>query len=281
MKISTRRLRRSTLWMFLLVMPLGIRIDGNTNSELTLEGQAGTGQVYSILRDCSGDQIASEKNTYTDYAGAIQYSFQSGEGNFIVLGLRGGHLSSDYKRASGGNWNVSPIKYEYTYWNPHIAIESPYVGMGVGYLSGAPNMDFGSYQESTPISAHLRLGNYAKTHFLASFNENLPLASGGGYMNLGIGYTGGARANLFTGFALAPYDGFGVVQKVSLRLSDGFDLDLNGRAGVTEGNFEGGFSLGLRYHVPLGPESGGNRFLEGSDEGQPVKKRKGNQEIGS
>lgn len=258
MKITSRRLRNSTLWMFLLVMPVGIRIDGNTNTELTLEGHVGTGQVYSIVRDCSGNEIASEKNRYTDFAGAAQISFQSGEGNFIVLGLRGGRLSSDYTPASGGYWTPPDRKYEYTYWNPHIAMESPYVGMGVGYLSGAPSLEFGSYEEATPISAHLRIGNYAKGHFLATYNENLPLASGGGYMNLGIGYPAGRNTNLFTGFALAPYDGFGVVQKVSWQISNSFDFDLNGRFGVSEGNFEGGFSLGLRYHLPLGAESGGN-----------------------
>lgn len=281
MKIYARGIRQSTLWVFLLVMPLGIKIDGDTNSELTLEGEAGTGQVYSILRDCSGNQVASEKNEYSDYAGAAQLSFKSGEGNFIVLGLRGGHLSSDFKRASRLYSYASTLKYEYTYWNPHIAFESPYVGMGLGYVSGVPSLEFGSYEEATPISGHLRIGNYSKAYFLATYNENLPLVSGGGYINLGVGYPGGTRASLFTGFSAMPYDGLGIVQKISWRISNGFDLDLNGRAGVTGGNFEGGFSLGLRYHLPLGSESGGNKFLEKSDKVHPVEKKKGYQEIGS
>ena len=280
MKISQRGIRRSTLWVFLLVMPVGIRIDGDTNSELTLEGHAGTGQVYSILRDCSGDPIASQKNTYSDFAGAVAYSIRSGEGNFIVLGLRGGHLSSEYQPASRVSWDGYPRKYEYTYWNPHLAIESPYVGIGIGYLSGAPSFEFGSYEDSEPVSAHLRLGNYSAGHFLATFNENLPLASGGGYLNLGIGYPGGKKASLFSGLTATPYDGLGFVQKVSWKLSTGFDLDLKGRAGFSEGNFEGGFSLGLRYHIPLGEQSGENKFLERQRKKNPTEKKTGHQEIG-
>ena len=68
MRISTAKIRRSTLWMMLIVMPVGVRIDGPSDSELTLEGHVGTGQVYSILRDCDGNTVASEKNTYSDFA---------------------------------------------------------------------------------------------------------------------------------------------------------------------------------------------------------------------
>ena len=87
MKISSGTIRRSTLWVMIIVMPIGIRIDGENDGELTIEGHGGTGQVYSILRDCSGNPVASQENEYSDYAGAIQYSIRSGNENFIVLGV--------------------------------------------------------------------------------------------------------------------------------------------------------------------------------------------------
>jgi hypothetical protein len=283
MKISAWKIRRSTLWVMLLVMPVGIRIDGDTNSELTLEGHAGTGQVVSVIRDCSGNAVSSEKSTYSDFAGALQYSIRTGEGNFIVMGIRGGRLHSDYMPASRYFSQLIPhgYEYEYSYWNPYVALESPYVGLGIGYLSEAPAYEFGENESSTPLSAHLRFGNYSALHFLGTLNENLPLTSGGGYINLGVGYPAGNRAQMFTGFSATPYDQLGLIQKISWQLSDRFDLDLNGRVGNAGGKFEGGISLGLRYHLPLGPKTGPNPFLEKQRLEEPTEKKPGYQEIGS
>lgn len=275
MKIFTRRLRHTTMWMFLLIMPVGVRIDGNTGDELTIEGHVGAGQLASVIRDCSGDAISSESNSFSDYAGAVQYSHRFGEGNFVVLGLRSGQFRMDYQAATTAPVLSDPYRYEYSYWNPYVAIESPYMGFGIGYLSEDPLMgfgkwDFGSIEDlyfgigdfGPPISAHLRFGNYAKAHFLATYNENLPMVSGGGNITLGVGYHSGNNVSLFTGLTAAPYDRPGLVQKLSWGLSERFDLDLNGRAGAAGGTFEGSFSLGLRYHLPVGEPSGHNPFLE-------------------
>ena len=280
MKISTGTIRRSTLWVMIIVMPIGIRIDGENDGELTIEGHGGTGQVYSILRDCSGNPVASQENEYSDYAGAIQYSIRSGNENFIVLGVRGGRLYSEYRPASRGPSQVNPRDYEFSYMNPYLALEGPYAGVGIGYLAGAPGLHFGERETATPLSAHLRLGSYAAVHFLTTFNENLPLASGGGYFTMGIGYPVGSRANFFTGASGFPYDRGGLVQKVSVRLSDRFDLDLNGRVGWTAGNLENGFSFGLRYHLPLGKKSGPNLFLEKRKREKNREEDRGNREIG-
>jgi hypothetical protein len=282
-KFPSGKIRRSTLWLMLMVMPVGVRIDGEHDSELTLEGHAGTGQVISVVRDCSGRPIASHQNTYSDFAGAFQYSHRTGDGDFLVVGIRGGRLTSNYQPASGHfPYVIFPeYEYEYTYWNPYLAWEGPYMGVGVGYLSEAPSLDFGDIQSSTPLSAHLRVGNYAKAHFLATYNENLPLASGGGYINLGVGYPAGDRLQMFTGFSGTPYDRIGLVQKISWRLSESFDLDLDGRAGNADGYFEGGLSLGLRYHLPLGPQTGPNPFLEKRGKEKSPEKKAGYQEIGS
>lgn len=283
MRIPFGKIRRSTLWVMLMVMPVGIRIDGDHDSELTLEGHAGTGQVVSVIRDCSGNAVSSENSTYSDIAGAIQYSVRTGEGNFIVMGIRGGRLHSQFQTANRVFHDIIPegYEYEYTYWNPYVALEGPYVGLGIGYMSEAPDYEFGGNESSTPLSAHLRLGNYSALHFLGMLNENLPLASGGGYINLGLGYPAGNGVQLFTGFSATPYDQLGLVQKISWQLSDRFDLDFNGRAGNAAGSFEGSFSLGLRYHLPLGAPTGPNPFLEKQRQEKTPEKKAGYREIGS
>jgi len=262
MKVFTRRLRHSTLWMLLVIMPVGVRIDGENDHELTIEGHAGAGQLASVIRDCSGNPVASESSNFSDVAGGVSYSHRFGEGNFLVLGLRAGRYQIDLRRATREPVLLEPYEYEYTYWNPHLALESPHVGVGFGYLSEEPRLDFSEGTMDTPVTAHLRLGSYAAAHFLATYNENLPMVSGGGHIILGMGYPAGERASMFTGFSMYPYDQIGLAQKVSWMVSDRFDLDLNARAGAAAGHFEGSISLGLRYHLPFGKKTGPNQFLE-------------------
>jgi hypothetical protein len=57
------KLRRTTLWIFLLVLPIGIRVDPEHPNELSLSVHGGTGQVVSVLRDCSGNAVSSEEMT--------------------------------------------------------------------------------------------------------------------------------------------------------------------------------------------------------------------------
>ena len=244
------KLRRTTLWMFLLVMPVGIRVDPEHPGELTLSAHGGTGQVLSVLRDCSGSTIASESSRYIDVAASVQASHRFESGIFGFIGIRSGYLQSNARMPVRDD-----VSYEqsvtYSYYNPYIAVEGPYVGIGVGYLSGEIPFDFNDGSKSIPISGHLRLGNYWTGHFLCSLNENLPLASGGGYFNLGVEYPVGRRVWLFTGVSAGFYDSMGIVQKVFIRLSDRFDLDLCGNIGAAASEFAGGFAAGLRYHIPL------------------------------
>lgn len=280
MKIFTRRFRHSTLWMFLVIMPVGIRVDGEHESGLAIEGHAGTGQLASVIRDCSGNPVASESNTFSDLAGGGTYSHHFGEGNVLVLGLRAGRFRMDLRQATREPVLVEPYEYEYTYWNPHLALESPFVGIGFGYLSEEPVLHFSDWTMDTPVTAHLRLGSYAAAHFLATYNENLPMISGGGHIILGMGYPAGGRASMFTGFSGYPYDQIGLVQKVSWMVSDRFDLDLNARAGGAAGHFEGSVSLGLRYHLPFGKKIGPNPFLEERAQEKSREDQPGHREIG-
>lgn len=262
MKIPFRRIRHGTLFLFILILPVGVRVDGDKPGELTIEGHAGTGQLASVIRDCSGNAITSESSTFSDVAGAVQYSRRTDDGSFFVFGIRGGRFTIDYQGATTGEDPLDPVAWEFNYWNPHVAWETPEGGVGVGWLSDKPPLDFGEGERSIPLTGHIRFGRYDGAYVLVSFNENQPLVSGGGNAVLGLGYPTGSRAGMFTGFSLDPYDRAGFVHRMSWRLSDGFDLDLSGRAGKAGSEFEGSVSLGLRYHIPLGPSGSVNSYLE-------------------
>ncbi|MEN8007686.1 MAG: hypothetical protein ABFS42_11765 [Candidatus Krumholzibacteriota bacterium] len=252
------KLRRTTLWLFIIVMPIGIRIDPEHPDELTVSAHGGVGQVVSVIRDCSGNPIASEKNKFVDMAGSVQVSHCSESGVIFALGVRGGNLDSNARMPLSSYVDGAQISdsYEqsvsYSYYNPYAAMESKYIGIGAGYLSSEIPFTFGDSSDNLPMSSHLRIGNYHKANFQTSLNEDLPLASGGGYFKIGMGYPVGSKARLFSGLSAGFYDGLGFVQQVFLPLSNRFDLDLSVRLGSTESLFEGGFAMGLRYHLPFG-----------------------------
>ncbi len=169
----------------------------------------------------------------------------------IAVGIRYGYLDSEAQRAVFGAEGIYRERVTYNYFNPYIALESRYFGIGVGYMGGDVPAYFGESSEFMPASAHIRFGNYEKTNFLISLNENLPLASGGGYFNMGINYPTGRRVVLLTGLSAGFHDGPGLVQRVTIPGSDRFDLDLSARLGSADRKFDGGFAAGLRYHIPL------------------------------
>jgi len=245
------KLRRTTLGLFLLIMPIGVRVDPEHPNELTLSAHGGGGQVASVIRDCSGRAISSKKSPYMDLAATAQISHRSESGVFTAFGMRYGSLDSKAQRTAFGIEGSYEERVTYNYFNPYFAMESRYIGLGIGYMGGDVPMTFGENSDSTPVSGHLRLGNYETLNFLVSLNENLPLASGGGYFNMGISYPAGRSVVLFTGFSAGFYDGPGFVQKITILVSDRFDLDLSARLGPSEDYLEGGLAAGLRYHIPL------------------------------
>jgi hypothetical protein len=119
------------------------------------------------------------------------------------------------------------------------------LGMRYGYLeSEAQRAVFGtegSYQERVTY-------NYFNPYIAL---ESRYFGNGGGYFNMGVDYPAGRWGTLFTGLSAGFYDGPGFVQKITILVSDRFDLDLSARLGSADSNFEGGFAAGLRYHIPL------------------------------
>lgn len=256
------KLRRTTLFLFVMVMPMGVRVDPEHPNEFSMSVHGGTGQLVSVLRDCDGNVTSSEESKFEEVAGSMQVSHQLGSGQILTLGIRSGKLESQ------GRFPTSSYSYEsgsmeygsyertinYRYFNPYIALEGRKVGIGIGHLGGDYSTKFGDYDDNLPVSAHFRLGNYQRSNFQISLNEDLPLASGTGLFKMGIGYPAGARMQMFTGLSAGFYEDLGLVQQVYAPLSDRFDLDFSTRLGSTDGKFQGGVALGLRYHVPFGGE---------------------------
>ncbi len=245
------KLRRTTIWLFLFVMPIGVWLDPEHPNELSVGASGGAGQIVTVMRNCSGDIVKSEQSDFQDYGAVAQVSRRIENGDILVLGIRGGHLESDARLLRsdrpGSHFSYDKMLSQ-GYHNPYFAVEGLSFGFGAGYVAGDLPKTFGLPSRRTQFSGHVRIGNYHETYLLCTHNENLPLASGGGATKIGLGYPAGSRVRLFSGLSFNFYSEPGFVQQMSLPLWDRFVLDLSARLGKTAGKTESGFSVGLQYH---------------------------------
>lgn len=251
-------LRRSVMFLFVIILPFGVRVDPEHPGEISVSAGGGTGQLVTVLRDCDGNVTASEKSSFSEIGGSVQYSRRMEGGQFLVVGLRSGTIHSSarfpmvaesYPERIYGSYGR---EVDYNYWNPYVSMEHRSFGFGVGYLGGRIPFTFGEEGDEFPISGHLRFGNYRRTSLMFTVNEDLPLAAGSGFAKLGLSMPLGAKARLFTGASVGFYEDMGLVEQVTVAISERFDLDLGVRLGSTDSKFNGGVAVGLRYHIPTG-----------------------------
>ena len=89
----------------------------------------------------------------------------------------------------------------------------------------------------------LRIGNFDRFYFSASYGQNLPLFSGGGFYDLGIGFgLGEPGKNLWLGVGSFPYEGTMLSAKGSFPFSEKFIFEPRLQLGGSE-LFQYGLSL--------------------------------------
>ncbi|MCK4856616.1 MAG: hypothetical protein KAT58_01475 [candidate division Zixibacteria bacterium] len=264
MKIVAR-LKNALCCFAILVLPIGIYQGDADSVDYVIGGYGGTGQYASVIRGC--DREAAAPNSFVDVAGAAAVAVPSGRDSPLVIGLRGGYFQTDW---TVPRWSYGPDHdheevpmgvYDFGYVNPNISLELKYFGIGVGYVTGNRPENFsgsgsvedtirGDFEKTTKLSGHLRVGRPDKLFFSLSVNENLQLVSGGGYFDLGIGFSCGRNTLLFNGVSGGLFDEGGVVHQFRARLSRRLDLNVNFRWGSSVGVFENAVSAGLVYRFP-------------------------------
>jgi hypothetical protein len=228
-----------------LALPIGV-YQGNpdsTNASLGVYG--GTGRFAAFIQSCEGESRTTANN-FSEYGGAAYLAVPPGTNSPLVVGLRGGHFRSNLELASFGN-STKRAEYTFDYLNPSVSLEFSRFGIGVGYVSENVPIHFGGSIETGPrFSSHLRVNIYRGSYLLSSFNEDMPLVSGGGSFNLGFGFPAG-NVFLFNGLSAGQYHNAGVLHQGRIRLSRGVLFDASFRWGWTRGIFEGGGAVGLVY----------------------------------
>ena len=239
------KLKNGMCFCVVLGLPIGIYQGNPDSTNLSIGAYGGAGRFAAFVQGCNGE-TRTTANNFSEYGGAAYLAIPPGKNSPLVVGLRGGHFSSNLQLASISNY-TERAEYTFDYLNPSVSLEFSRFGIGVGYVSENVPIHFGGNIETGPrFSSHLRVNIYRGGYFLSSFNEDMPLVSGGGSFNLGFGIPAG-KVFLFNGLSAGQYHNAGVLHQGRIRLSRGVLFDASFRWGWTRGIFEGGGAVGLVY----------------------------------
>lgn len=257
---------RTVCASFVLILPFGYYTDSTDTADMALGIHGGTGRVASVLRSCEGEALHSEASTFKDASGSAEIAVPPGMHSPLRVGVRAGYWESMAGFAirewdSNREYSRSPeTKVNFSYVNPNVSIETPYWGLGAGYVFGDVSSSFDDYgpesnSHNIRLSMHLRLGNIDQGYLAVSYAENTPLISGGGPFDLGFGYRVHRSVYLFTGMSAGFYDGVGFLQQARVGLMRRLSLDVAMRLGGAGGAFEPAISAGLVYSFRLSAPS--------------------------
>ncbi len=181
------------------------------------------------------------------------------------LGFRTGYISDSRVKYVGDDYGEFKLTSK-TSWifNPHFSVDWRSAGFGFGPLYATDGVYYPSsepedytknkFNAKALLSYHVRLGNPKTLYASLSRLENVPLISGGGYLNYGVGTEAIPRVSLWVGGSGSkPFDEEAFLLKVGLKLSPNWSVHSVYRSGDTRGErstqriSEKAFSVRLNY----------------------------------
>ena len=258
---------------FALLLPVSIEnpaardsvVGGEHETRVTVVGAIGN---YAVIdRGCEGQVIATHPHEFSEAGIEVSHRFPSN----AAIGVRSG-VVRDRSHEIRTDYSVFPyrdslveVKDDVTYYNPYVAYDGRGGGLGAGWVISSG--DFGNEGNKTvlPWSAHLRLGRLDGPYFRIGVMEGLPLYTGGGYAEAGLGMRPNRSVDVYAGVSSGPYDGAGLMMKVDWRVQRNFALVVRGRVGNSGGEPQNGIGLGLTYvsKPPRDPVRGKHNYESG------------------
>ena len=239
-------IKTSLIFCFLLPYLMSFSPNPADSSSTTVQFAVGKGSYAIVSRDCSGRVTGVEDVPYTDAGISVDHNVSS---------VRFGAKAGVYSPTETNSENI--VKYI----NPNIGINTDYVGLDAGAIFLNQDDPFGNrhrssyyYYDSLRINrltvyptGSLRVGYLDSWYFTTSIYNNLPIVTGGGIFDLGVGFNTGEdlRSQLWFGFGVIPFDRPIFSAKGDFPLFD--NLILNLRGGFNSGDAtEYGLSLGTK-----------------------------------
>jgi hypothetical protein len=229
--------------------------ESSDSSNTVIDFMLGLGKYSNVTYDCSGRATSIRDYSYIDYGGSISHKV-----DLLKFGVRGGGFSVD----GPGEYYYMPV-YPYEsvgtgeqsvqYVNPFIAFDHKYVELSFGlvflteYPWQANIRDRLINDGTTQLSWLLRIGNRRAFHFSTHYLSNVPIFSGGGMFDMGLGIGSKKSRNItWLGLSVGPYQNAGFALKQNIQVTDNLDILIKGRIGQIESNLEGSISAGARYN---------------------------------
>jgi len=246
-----KRLDYSTLRLGLLPLILSPYLVAFTpnpsdSSSTSLEFAVGKGSYARVSRDCSGNVLSVQDIPFGDAGVAVDHHFSS-----FRVGAKAGVTSDAF-------YELFDTEYErtgqtVTYFDPNIGLDTKCFGLDVGGLFYGPRRSAYSSDPGAFPTGALRIGNRDSWYFSMSLANNLPLMTGGGLFDMGLGFNlGPPHSRLWLGVGVGPYGlgdpGQGKAAfsiKGDIPVSDKVLLNLRGQAGPSE-HLEYGLSAGTK-----------------------------------
>jgi hypothetical protein len=202
---------------------------------------AGGGGHYAIIdRGCEGEVLRVRHVQFDDRAADIEHRFANG----LTLGVRGGQVTEK----ADPTVIAQAGELTNTYVNPNVGWDGRKFGFGVGWVRSQYRFEVNGYgRRQIDPSFHLRFGSRAGTYFRIGYMESMPLLSGGGYLDTGIGTHPWRNLDVYGGFSWMPYDQTGLSVRASYRVLPQWALSARGRVGFSHDANENALALGVTF----------------------------------
>jgi len=239
------KIKNGVRFCVVLTLPIGIYQGNPDSTNLSIGAYGGAGRLVAFVQGCDGT-TKKTVNSFADIGGAAYLAMPPGRNSPFVVGLRGGHFGSNLQLPRLHDQNQQ-VRYTFDYLNPNVSLEFYRFGLGVGYVSRRVPMSYGSDVEAgSNLSWHVRLTVFRGSYLLMGYNESIPLVSGGGSFDLGLGIPAG-KAFLFNGVCAGQYHSVGFLHQARIRVARRVLVDASFRWALTEDVLEYGGALGLVY----------------------------------
>ena len=274
------KLNQAALLTIIIALPVSVEVPGRDttggNGETRLSVTGSVGRYALIDRGCEGQVLDTHPHAYSEAGLEAVHTMDNG----LSMAVRGGVIREKFTEKTAipngnGTFATSHHVWENSYVNPSIGYEGTYGGLGAGVVFarrpflagdqeaflryGTPGyMSGGGWNETTALpSFHIRGGSLDGRYFRLAFMENVPLYSGGGFYDIGVGAHVSRNWDVYSGLSAGPFDGPGLTLRTAYRAHPNLAITAQTRLGKGGGENQSGVALGMSYvsRPPRAPSS--------------------------
>ena len=252
------RLNMVALLTFAAALPVSVEIPSSDSTNAGGETRLGvTGSIgrYALIdRGCEGQVLDTHPRDYGEAGLEAVHLFDSGLG----VGVKAGAVREKVtERTTVTDYSQYPYRdttlvttydWDNAWVNPSLAYEGGNGGIGIGVVVARRAFVSPAADERRIMpSFHARVGPLDRSHLRVAYMESVPLYSGGGYFDFGVGSHLSRRWDLYAGVSTGPFDGPGFALRTEYRALPNLAVNVRTRLGHSGGEAQNGIALGLTY----------------------------------